>query len=150
VTRHELHEVKELQRLFDKLAEYGLSIDDYNLIQEKSPSGELLPTRYELMSSHSKGQDAVTLVPSLSKLVPAIYDLGKEGIEIKRFKGLGEMDAEQLWETTMDPEKRVMRRVTWDAASEAGRLFSILMGEEVEPRRKYIESHALEVKNLDV
>jgi len=150
VTRHELHEVKELQRLFDKLAEYGLSIDDYNLIQEQSPSGELLPTRYELMSSHSKGQDAVTLVPSLSKLVPAIYDLGKEGIEIKRFKGLGEMDAEQLWETTMDPEKRVMRRVTWDAASEAGRLFSILMGEEVEPRRKYIESHALEVKNLDV
>ena len=71
-------------------------------------------------------------------------------MEIKRFKGLGEMDAEQLWQTTMDPSNRVLLRVTWDAASEAEALFSILMGEEVEPRRKYIEDHALEVKYLDV
>ncbi|MFM8641341.1 MAG: hypothetical protein ACKOEP_00690, partial [Phycisphaerales bacterium] len=72
------------------------------------------------------------------------------GIEIKRFKGLGEMDASQLWETTMDPAKRTLLRVTWDAASEADALFSILMGENVEQRRSYIEKHALEVKNLDV
>ena len=69
---------------------------------------------------------------------------------MKRFKGLGEMDADQLWETTMNPENRTLLRVTWDAASEAENLFSILMGEHVEPRRKYIEDHALEVKNLDV
>ena len=60
------------------------------------------------------------------------------------------MDADQLWETTMNPENRTLLRVTWDAASEAENLFSILMGEHVEPRRKYIEDHALEVKNLDV
>jgi len=77
-------------------------------------------------------------------------EAGKHGMEIKRFKGLGEMDAEQLWETTMDPANRVLLRVTMDDAAEAQNLFSVLMGEEVEPRRKYIEDHALEVKNLDV
>jgi DNA gyrase subunit B len=60
------------------------------------------------------------------------------------------MDAEQLWDTTMDPKKRVLLKVTWDMASDADSLFSILMGEEVEPRRKFIEEHALDVKNLDV
>jgi DNA gyrase subunit B len=89
-------------------------------------------------------------VVNLAGIAQAILDGGKEGMEIKRFKGLGEMDAEQLWETTMNPANRVLLRVTYDAASEAEQLFSILMGEEVEPRRKYIEDHALEVKNLDV
>ncbi len=60
------------------------------------------------------------------------------------------MDTSQLWETTMDPTKRTLIRVTWDGAAEADTLFSILMGEEVEQRRKFIEEHALEVKNLDV
>jgi DNA gyrase subunit B len=86
--------------------------------------------------------------------VPAIlrtlYEVGRRGIEVKRFKGLGEMEAEQLWETTMDPQRRTLLRVTWDAASEADALFSVLMGENVEQRRNYIEKHALEVKNLDV
>ncbi|MBC7835003.1 MAG: hypothetical protein H7Y88_07870 [Phycisphaerales bacterium] len=60
------------------------------------------------------------------------------------------MDAEQLWETTMDPTRRVLMRVAWDGAAEADTLFSILMGENVEHRRRFIEDHALEVKNLDV
>jgi DNA gyrase subunit B len=89
-------------------------------------------------------------VPNVARIMPAILEGGKQGLEIKRFKGLGEMDADQLWETTMNPANRVLLKVTWDAASQAEQLFSILMGEEVEPRRKYIEEHALEVKNLDV
>ena len=89
-------------------------------------------------------------IVNIASIVPAILDAGKHDIEIKRFKGLGEMDAEQLWETTMNPANRVLLRVTWDDAGQAQQLFTILMGEEVEPRRRYIEEHALEVKNLDI
>ena len=69
---------------------------------------------------------------------------------MQRFKGLGEMNSEQLWETTLDPNRRVLLRVTLQEAVEADRMFSVLMGEDVERRRQYIEEHALEVKNLDV
>lgn len=79
-----------------------------------------------------------------------IYGIGKHGIEVKRFKGLGEMNAQQLWETTLDPSKRVLLRVTLEEAGEAEKMFSVLMGEDVERRRQFIEDHALEVKNLDV
>jgi DNA gyrase subunit B len=150
IARSELHEVKELERLFGELTKLGLNIDDFALRQEQSASGETLPTKFVLLNTSSKGESRVTQVTNLAAISQAILDSGKEGMEIKRFKGLGEMDADQLWDTTMNPANRVLLRVTWDAASEAEQLFSILMGEEVEPRRKYIEDHALEVKNLDV
>ena len=148
--RKELHEVRELERVFASLAEVGLSIEDYDLVQEASPSGELAPARFELITTDSKGEEQTIDVPNLSMINPSILDSGKRNIDIKRFKGLGEMDADQLWETTMNPENRVLLRVTWDTASDAEKLFSILMGEDVEPRRRYIEEHALDVKNLDV
>lgn len=88
--------------------------------------------------------------PNLPAILEALRDIGRRGLDIKRFKGLGEMDASQLWETTMDPTKRVLLKVTWDLGSQADSLFTVLMGEEVEPRRRFIEDHALEVKNLDV
>ena len=71
-------------------------------------------------------------------------------VEISRFKGLGEMDPHELWETTMDPEKRTLRRITLDDAAAADRVFSILMGEEVEPRKQWIEENAKYVGNLDI
>ncbi len=71
-------------------------------------------------------------------------------VNIQRYKGLGEMSAEQLWETTMNPAVRILKQVTIDDASEANRLFEILMGDEVEPRRRFIEAHATAVQNLDV
>ncbi|HEX3356778.1 MAG TPA: DNA gyrase subunit B [Tepidisphaeraceae bacterium] len=141
----ELHEVKEMEKLFSQLEQYGLSIDDYFLTQEESVTGEKLPTKYALAQ-----EDKMYDVAGIAQMLPEIHKLGKQGIEVKRFKGLGEMNAEQLWETTLDPNKRVLLRVTLLEAGEAERMFSVLMGEDVERRRQFIEEHALEVKNLDV
>ena len=141
----ELHEVKELEKIFVQLEQNGLSIDDYFLTQEESVSGEKLITKYALVQD-DKPHD----IAGVAQLLPQVHALGKQGIEIGRFKGLGEMNAEELWITTLDPSKRVLMRVTLEEAGVAERMFSVLMGEDVERRRQFIEEHALEVKNLDV
>ncbi len=87
---------------------------------------------------------------SFGELRQAILDLAKEGVRLQRFKGLGEMNAEQLRETTMDPASRTLQRVTMDDAAAAEKTFSDLMGDNVEPRREFIERHARDVRFLDV
>jgi DNA gyrase subunit B len=86
----------------------------------------------------------------LHQILSTFMELAKEGFEVQRYKGLGEMNPEQLWETTMDPATRRLLRVSIEDAAEADRIFTILMGEDVEPRRKFIETYAKEVRNLDV
>ncbi|MGN0871527.1 MAG: DNA topoisomerase (ATP-hydrolyzing) subunit B [Victivallales bacterium] len=96
-----------------------------------------------------EGDDEIQ-VNSLTELFEEIKKNGRQGLQIQRYKGLGEMDPHQLWETTMDPERRKMIQVTMEDAVEAERMFTLLMGDDVEPRREYIEKHAAGVKDLDI
>ena len=87
---------------------------------------------------------------SLQEVLEFVRAQASKGIHVQRYKGLGEMNPQQLWETTMDPARRTILRVTVEDAVEADKTFNILMGDEVEPRRQFIETFAHEAKNLDV
>jgi DNA gyrase subunit B len=142
----ELHEVTRINQVNAFLTEhYQLDMRDFLLQQERTVAGEALTTKFELIN----GEDTYDIA-SLGDICPGIRQIGGKGIEIKRFKGLGEMNADQLWETTMNPATRTLLSVKLDDAGEADRLFAILMGDDVEKRRNFIRDHALEVTNLDV
>ncbi len=97
-----------------------------------------------------KSGDNETDIASYDGIIDYILESGKKGLTIQRYKGLGEMNPDQLWETTMDPEKRMLLQVKVEDAVEADAIFTKLMGDVVEPRRTFIEKHALEVSNLDI
>ncbi|MCP4811473.1 MAG: DNA gyrase subunit B, partial [Planctomycetaceae bacterium] len=94
--------------------------------------------------------DSEQALEDLRGLPGAIRSAGEKGLQITRFKGLGEMNAEELRETTLDPENRTLIQVSMRDLGAAEEVFRILMGDQVEPRREFIEKHALEVRNLDV
>ncbi|HET6677257.1 MAG TPA: DNA topoisomerase (ATP-hydrolyzing) subunit B [Nitrospira sp.] len=119
---------------------------DFRELQKLAPSAiGLGRAPYKLKA---KGEEQE--LRSTSDLVRTILDLGKQGLSIQRYKGLGEMNPGQLWETTMNPEARTLLRVTLEDVTGVDEIFTILMGDEVEPRRNFIQTHALEVRNLDV
>ncbi|MDX1422929.1 MAG: DNA topoisomerase (ATP-hydrolyzing) subunit B [Kiloniellales bacterium] len=106
----------------------------------------------ETFAHHSElqGKDESYRITGPISLVEAVFRLGRKGITISRYKGLGEMNPDQLWETTLDPEARALLQVKVSHADEAADIFATLMGDVVEPRREFIQTHALEVANLDV
>ncbi len=139
----ELHEVRTLNKWLARLRdEFDMRAD---VLLPIEITGDDPPPRFIL----DRDGDEHPLL-DLRSLAATVRHLGEKGMKITRFKGLGEMDAEQLWETTMDPTRRTLMQVQLKDVASANDLFTTLMGDDVEPRRQFIEKHALEVKNLDV
>jgi DNA gyrase subunit B len=139
--RHiELHESKAIVELLGKLDKKGFSIEHY--------AGQDKPL-FELIEGEGE-RETVKPLFSIPEILAGVKEIGKRGLSIKRFKGLGEMNAKELFETTMNPVRRKLLRVDLTDAVEAEEMFTKLMGEEVEPRRQFIEDNALNVRNLDV
>ena len=144
---------KVLCRMQASGAVFGLDVThdlvgsaDFRELQKLAPSAiGLGRAPYKLKAKGEEQQ-----LRSTADLVRAILDLGKQGLAIQRYKGLGEMNPGQLWETTMNPEARTLLRVKLEDVPGVDEIFTILMGDEVEPRRNFIQTHALEVRNLDV
>ncbi|MCR4411073.1 MAG: toprim domain-containing protein, partial [Thermoguttaceae bacterium] len=137
----ELHEVRSINNHLQELRQMGFELDSL-LPQERTGLEE---PRYRLRRG-----EQVTGLDDLRGLLAAVRAAGEKGLQITRFKGLGEMNAEELRDTTLDPAHRTLVQVRMDDAGAADDLFRILMGEKVEPRREFIEKHALEARNLDV
>jgi DNA gyrase subunit B len=137
----DLHlESKAIADLLGKLARKGLPIDHYAAQDEPL---------FEVIEGSGEGA-SVTPLFSIPEILSSIKAVGKRGIQIYRFKGLGEMDAKELFETTMDPARRKLLRIDLTDAVEAEEMFTRLMGDEVAPRRQFIEDNALNVRNLDI
>ncbi|QDS96746.1 DNA gyrase subunit B [Adhaeretor mobilis] len=137
----ELHEVRTINTMLKDLSELGFEIDTLIPIERTGEEG----SRYTLRRGENESG-----LEDLRGLPGAIRAAGEKGLQITRFKGLGEMNAEELRETTLDPENRTLLQVKMEDAGSADELFRILMGDQVEPRREFIQKHALDVKNLDV
>lgn len=137
----ELHEVRTINTLLGDLRDLGFEID--TLIPQERTGEE--GARFTLRRGENE-----TGLEDLRGLPGAIRSAGEKGLQITRFKGLGEMNAEELRDTTLDPTARTLMQVRMEDAGAADELFRVLMGDQVEPRREFIQKHALDVKNLDV
>ena len=161
----DLYETAGIQTVIEALARKGFDIDHY--ATQAEPLFELVEGAVEVVvlvegeaPAEPKPKDAKkpkaaavekhTPIHSIPQILEQVKELGKRGLTIQRYKGLGEMNPEQLWETTMDPERRKMLKVELMDPAATDTMFTILMGDEVAPRRQFIEEHALYVRNLDV
>ncbi|MEI6242051.1 MAG: DNA topoisomerase (ATP-hydrolyzing) subunit B [Chlamydiota bacterium] len=133
----EFYDASAVEALEEKLKAFKLKLEHYFTLDG------------DLFEIHEESGPTI-MASTLKDLIDFLRNNGRKGIEIQRYKGLGEMNADQLWETTMDPVKRTLIRVTIPDAIAADHMFSMLMGEDVPPRKAFIELHALWIKNLDI
>lgn len=141
ITIHEIFESTEMTKLLKAIASTGLEINRFSATDE---------ARYWVTENPGQKSELKTELHSPLEILTHIRGLGRKGLSIQRYKGLGEMNPKQLFETTMDPEKRRLLRVSINDAAKADALFTLLMGDEVPPRRQFIEDNALNVQYLDV
>ncbi len=139
---HELHEASSIDKILARINELGMTTDPF--YSDDKPL-------YEVVDGTGEDTEVVPLF-NLFDLLDRVLEVGRKGMRIQRFKGLGEMNAKELYNTTMDPENRVLLQVRLDEenALEADKMFDVLMGDIVEPRKRFIEDNALNVRNLDV
>ena len=138
---HEIFEAAEITRLLKELVNIGLDIKKFQPTKE---------TRYHIIENKGEKSENVIQLKSILELVDQIRSMGRKGLTIQRYKGLGEMNASQLYETTMDPDKRQLLKVDIADAALADSTFSMLMGEDVASRRAFIEDNALNTSYLDI
>ncbi|MFA5199010.1 MAG: DNA gyrase subunit B, partial [Candidatus Omnitrophota bacterium] len=147
----QLFEAQEIEELILKIEKLGIEFETYfNNPSAVKPgtdkTGEKkIKAVYRIINS-----DDIKEAFSLKEVLVYIKEVAAKGMHIQRYKGLGEMNPQQLWDTTMDPEKRTILQVTLEDAVETDKMFTVLMGDQVEPRREFIEDNAHKVKNLDI
>ncbi len=138
----ELHEVRTINSGLKDLQALGFGVDDLIPVERTGAT----TARFELL----RGEESRRPLEDLRGLLPEVRAAGERGLQVTRFKGLGEMNAEELRETTLDPANRTLLKVNLTDAGTADEMFRLLMGDKVEPRREFIEKHSLDVRNLDV
>ncbi|HTZ11325.1 MAG TPA: toprim domain-containing protein, partial [Candidatus Margulisiibacteriota bacterium] len=146
----ELFEAHEIEQIIVKIAKLGLDIENYSSeAGEKNASTKDAGKKPKALYRITNEKDEKEIF-ALKEILAYIKEGANKGMHIQRYKGLGEMNPQQLWDTTMDPEKRTILKVALEDAVEADKMFTVLMGDQVEPRRQFIEDYAHQVKNLDV
>ncbi len=150
----EIFEAEDVLSLQQRLSKFNLSVREFpeksespstGIKTDKKSAPETLKPLFGVESEKEKNE-----FYSLSEVLKFVRNQATKGMHIQRYKGLGEMNPQQLWETTMDPARRTILKISLEDAVEVDKTFTILMGDEVEPRRQFIESYAHEVKNLDI
>jgi DNA gyrase subunit B len=146
----ELFEAHEIEQIITKITKLGLDMETYASEDPQKDasgkeSGKKSRALYRIINE--EGEEDIN---ALKDVLAYIKDTAIKGLHIQRYKGLGEMNPQQLWDTTMDPEKRTILKVVLEDAVEADKMFTVLMGDQVEPRREFIENYAHQVKNLDI
>jgi len=146
----EFYEAREIEKIIEHLEKLGLDVEDYDgteedAKEEKAKKKDTRKPKYQIRVEKEKH-----VFFNLIDILNFAKDSGKKGMAVQRYKGLGEMNPGQLWETTMNPDTRTMSKVVLEDAVVADAMFTVLMGEAVEPRREFIKKHAHEVKVLDI